>query len=117
MPKSNTPAPDVLFRVEFGDTTTEYTDWDVARATLVKQLHEMITDIKGAPASKTIENNRTSLIDSAIMDAQHGIYHGLAGVRLALLGIDIKSVPQERIDAAQATTDAAQAALNTPLAA
>jgi hypothetical protein len=105
---------DVLYRVEHGDNTTEYTDWDVARATLVKQLHQQWTDTKGAPATKTIENNRTSRIDSAIMDAQHGNHLGLGGVRLALLGIDPKSVTQERIDAAQAATDAAREALNAP---
>jgi hypothetical protein len=108
---------DVLYRVEHGETTAEYTDWDVARATLVKQLHQQWTDTKGAPASKTVENTRTSMIDSAITDAQHGNHLGLGGVRLALVGLDITTVPQERIDAAQAATEAAQAALNAPVAA
>jgi hypothetical protein len=108
---------EILYRVEHGDNTTEYTDWDVAHATLVKQLHQQWTDAKGAPATKTIENNRTSRIESAIMDAQHGNHLGLGGVRLALNGINIKAVGQERIDAAQAATDAARAALNAPAAA
>lgn len=108
---------DVLYRVEHGDNTVEYTDWDVARTALVKQLHQQWTDAKGAPETKTAENNRAAVIDSAIRDAQHGAHGGIGGVRLALLGIDPTSVPQERIDAAQAATDAARAALNAPVAA
>jgi len=115
MPTST--ATDVLYRVEHGDKVAEYTDWDVAHATLVKQLEELFTNAKGAPATKTIANNRRSMIESTITDAQRGRHHGLGGIRLALSGIDTRSVPQERIDAAQAATDAAQAALNAPTAA
>jgi hypothetical protein len=94
----------LVFRVQHGTATTEYTDWAIARREAINQLQQQWIDSHGPTLNGTDSQRRTLTCEHIVWACTNGDYRGLENVPLTICTVAAELVSAERLASAQRST-------------